>query len=123
MDSKYIWTILVVLGLVLATGEAVAQQPVLESPDQVGPYNVTSSVEMGVRGVKVEGDVDKYRSDLNYGPGFQFLDSSLLMEAAPGEGPSTSSSSALRLGQTRPATSASTPRSSTGTGSTRRSGG
>ena len=86
MESKSIRTILVVLSLVVAAAQAEAQGPVGDSPDQVGPYNVTSSFEVGVRGVKVEGDVDKYRSDLNYGPGFQFLDSSLLMKAAPGEG-------------------------------------
>lgn len=86
VESKGCRTILVMLGLVLAAAEARAQQPAPEGPDLVGPYTVTSSVEVGVRGVKVEGDRDKYRSDLNYQPGFQFLDSSLLMKASPGEG-------------------------------------
>lgn len=87
MKRKDLPIILAVLALVLAAAGVRAQQPATEAPDQAGPYTVTSSVEVGVRGVKTEGDIDKYRSDLNYQPGFQFLDSSLLMEAAPHEAP------------------------------------
>lgn len=72
---------LAVLGLGMVSISAHAQNPPDAGADTVGPYTVTSSVELGVRGVKVEGDVDKYRSDLNYQPGFQFLDSSFLLEA------------------------------------------
>ncbi len=86
MDKRAIRTILAIVGFVALGGAARAQQPADSGPDVVGPYTVTSSVEVGIRGVKVDGDVDKYRSDLNYGPGFQFLDSSLLMKAPAGEG-------------------------------------
>lgn len=81
MGKKYLPVILVVLGLGTLAMDARAQDPSDISPDTIGPYAVTSSVEMGIRGVKVEGDINKYRSDLNYQPGFQFLDSSFLLEA------------------------------------------
>src|SRR5688572_27877249 len=32
-------------------------------------YVVRSSIEFGVRGLAIEGNADKYRSDLNYTPG------------------------------------------------------
>jgi hypothetical protein len=46
----------------------------------LGGYEVTSSVEFGVRGLHVNGDHDKYRSDLNYKNGFRLFDSSFLLE-------------------------------------------
>ncbi len=80
----------VVLGLILLGGDARAQQPASstdpQKPDQTGPYTITSSIEFGVRGIVINGNADKYRSDLNYTPGFRILDSSLLMEANEGEG-------------------------------------
>jgi len=84
----------VVLGLVLLVGDARAQQPAsgtdpqkpAEKQDQGGPYTIMSSIELGVRGVAINGNADKYRSDLNYTPGFRILDSSLLMQAKEGEG-------------------------------------
>ncbi|HEY0457903.1 MAG TPA: hypothetical protein VGC97_02055 [Pyrinomonadaceae bacterium] len=45
-----------------------------------GGYNVTSSVELGVRGTSIRGDENKYRSDFNYGNGFRLFDSSFLLE-------------------------------------------
>ena len=84
----------VVLGLILIAGDARAQQPAAstdpqkpaDQQDQIGPYTITSSIEFGVRGIAISGNADKYRSDLNYTPGFRILDSSLLMEAKEGEG-------------------------------------
>jgi hypothetical protein len=46
----------------------------------IGGYEVTSSVEFGIRGLHVNGDHDKYRSDLNYKNGFRIFDSSFLLE-------------------------------------------
>ncbi len=43
-------------------------------------YDVTSSFEFGVRGVSVNGNDNKYRSDFNYRPGFRMFDSSLFLE-------------------------------------------
>lgn len=53
-----------------------------DSDDTVtyGGYEVTSSMEYGVRGLNVNGNNDKYRSDFNYSPGFRIFDSSFLME-------------------------------------------
>lgn len=80
-------TIVTAAAALLCGGAAArAQDPAPRSGDTVGPYAVTSSVEVGVRGLKVDGDADKYRSDLNYQPGFQLVDSSFEMKAAPGEG-------------------------------------
>jgi hypothetical protein len=84
----------VVLGLMLVAGDARAQQPAgstdpqkpADKQDQTGPYTITSSIELGVRGIAISGNADKYRSDLNYTPGFRILDSSLLMESKEGEG-------------------------------------
>ncbi len=49
-------------------------------------YDVTSSFEVGVRGVSVNGNDNKYRSDFNYRPGFRVFDSSLLMKRQEGKG-------------------------------------
>jgi hypothetical protein len=73
------------LALALTVPEARAQGPD-DGTEQVGDYQVTSSTEFGVRGVKVDGNADKYRSDLNYDPGLRMFDSSLLMRAADGDG-------------------------------------
>ncbi len=45
-----------------------------------GDYKITSSVELGVRGLEVNGDHEKYRSDQNYRAGFRLFDSSVLIE-------------------------------------------
>jgi hypothetical protein len=86
-----------VVGLVLLATDARAQQPptgsdpqkpVADKQDQnqAGPYTITSSIELGVRGIAINGNANKYRSDLNYTPGFRIFDSSLVMEAKEGEG-------------------------------------
>ena len=46
-----------------------------------GPYGVYSSVEFGVRGMSVDGNGNKFRSDYNYEPGFKLFDASLLMKS------------------------------------------
>lgn len=50
----------------------------------IGGYEITSSMEFGVRGLEVNGNDNKYRSDFNYRPGFRFFDSSFLMEDKDG---------------------------------------
>jgi hypothetical protein len=48
--------------------------------------SVTSSVEIGWRGLDVNGDHEKYRSDLNYRAGLRMFDSSFLIrDNTPGE--------------------------------------
>src|SRR4051794_36418321 len=44
-------------------------------------FTITSSIEFGVRGVSVNGDYQKYRSDVNYKPGFRIFDSSFNVDA------------------------------------------
>ena len=46
-----------------------------------GGYKVTSAVEFGWRFRSLDGSENKYRSDLNYKPGFRTFDSNILMEA------------------------------------------
>ena len=92
MKSKITGFLLSGLILILAT-VAEAQdsnggdkaQKTAESA-QVGPYTVNSSIEIGVRGRVFDGDIDKYRSDLNYTSGFRVFDTSFLMKAAGNDG-------------------------------------
>jgi hypothetical protein len=89
------------LGLALVT-VASAQQPTpspipkkptaaktstpAEAGEDLGDYMVISSIEIGYRGVKVVGDTNKYRSDLNYKAGPRLFDSSFLMKSKDGKG-------------------------------------
>src|SRR5215470_2610351 len=50
------------------------------------PYTITSSVEFGVRGIVIQGNQNKYKSDLNYQPGFRLFDSSFLMKSKENDG-------------------------------------
>lgn len=43
-------------------------------------YNITSSIEVGVRGKRVSGSDEKFQSDLNYRPGLRVFDSSFLLQ-------------------------------------------
>ena len=67
------------------SASAQTQSPAPDA-EEAGPYTVTSSVEIGYRGLSVDGSVNKYRSDLHYKAGLRLFDSSLLMQAKHGEG-------------------------------------
>src|SRR6266700_7138491 len=54
--------------------------------DQVGNYDVISSIEFGYRGITVSGDENKYKSDLNYKAGPRLFDTSFLLKAKEGKG-------------------------------------
>lgn len=100
MKSKIGFTLLFllgfVLGIVLLSNDARAQQPAADKdksqqpaaaePNGNGPYIINSSIELGVRGLVIDGNADKYRSDLNYTPGFRIFDSSLLLRSRNGDG-------------------------------------
>jgi hypothetical protein len=58
----------------------------VEAGEDAGGYNIVSSLEFGYRGQSVDGDLNKYRSDLNYKAGPRFFDSSLYMKSKDGEG-------------------------------------
>ena len=51
-----------------------------------GDYTINSSIEFGYRGIRVDGDEQKYRSDLNYKAGPRIFDSSFLMQSKDGKG-------------------------------------
>ena len=102
MKSKIEFTLLFllgfVLGLVLLASDARAQQPEADKsktqpPAASGqngpesPYTVNSSIEFGVRGIVIDGNADKYRSDLNYTPGFRIFDSSFMMKSKDNSSP------------------------------------
>lgn len=89
------------LGLALPAALARAQQPTpspqsavaqtqsaasSQKKEEAGNYTVTSSVEIGYRGLSVDGDINKYQSDLNYKAGPRLFDSSLLVQAKDGAG-------------------------------------
>jgi hypothetical protein len=92
-----------VLGLLVVSSVASAQQPtptpaptkspeaksestVVDAGEDAGDYIITSSFEVGYRGLSVVGDVNKYRSDLNYKAGPRLFDSSFLMRSKDGKG-------------------------------------
>jgi hypothetical protein len=75
------------LALLTAASMSRAQSPTptpsgstASSEETTANYIVKSSVEFGVRGLSVNGDLDKYRSDLNYRAGFRVFDSSFFIE-------------------------------------------
>ena len=65
--------------------EPKAETTSAQTGDDAGDYTVTSSIEFGYRGVGVYGDVNKYKSDLNYKPGPRLFDSSFLMRSREGK--------------------------------------
>jgi hypothetical protein len=54
--------------------------------EDAGDYTVVGSIEVGYRGLRVGGDINKYQSDLNYKAGPRVFDSSLLLRAKDGKG-------------------------------------
>jgi hypothetical protein len=100
MNNKIGFTLLFlfgfVLGLILLTNDARAQQTATNKPAQSaaagqsgaeGPYTITSSIEFGVRGIAIDGNADIYRSQLNYTPGFRIFDASLFMQSKDNDAP------------------------------------
>jgi hypothetical protein len=57
-----------------------------ETGKDTGSYIIISSIEVGFRGIRVDGDQNKYRSDLNYKAGPRLFDSSFLMRSKNGKG-------------------------------------
>jgi hypothetical protein len=69
-----------------AAEKADKPQPAQGDAAKVEPYSITTSIEIGVRGVSVNGNADKYRSDLNYDPGVRVFSSNLLMQSKNNDG-------------------------------------
>lgn len=104
-DGLWVMGLLVICLLVLASVASVtrAQQPspspipkkspeaktensAVDAGEDAGDYTIISSIEVGYRGRSVGGDLNKYRSDLNYKAGPRLFDSSLLMRSKDGKG-------------------------------------
>lgn len=93
MKNKILFiALLTFASLFLMTLDVQAQSPApTPSPSAsnetptLGGYEITSSIELGVRGLSVNGNYDKFRSDYNYKPGFRVFDSSFLMEDKEGK--------------------------------------
>ena len=66
--------------------EAKTQSSTAETGEDAGNYTVISSIEVGVRGLRVRGDHNKYKSDLNYNAGVRLFDSSFLLRSKDGKG-------------------------------------
>jgi hypothetical protein len=101
MNSKITTTLpAVILSLLLLAAIANAQQPTptpkkspskpqsttVEAGEDAGDYTIVSSFEFGYRGLRVDGDLNKYKSDLNYKAGARLFDSSLFLRAKDGKG-------------------------------------
>ena len=100
MQNISLRTIGLTLVVIAALGLAVAQQPSpsptppktessdtpAETGEDAGDYTVISSVEFGYRGLRVDGDLNKYQSDLNYKAGPRIFDSSFLLRSKNGNG-------------------------------------
>jgi hypothetical protein len=69
-----------------ATSQPAASVKAQDPATPLGTYSVVSSIEFGVRGVAINGNGNKFRSDLNYDPGFRIFDASLNMQSINGGG-------------------------------------
>lgn len=69
-----------------ATNNKPADSAVPETPDKMGDYSVIGSLEFGYRGLSVDGDHNKFQSDLNYKAGPRLFDTSFLMRSQDGAG-------------------------------------
>src|SRR6478609_6792133 len=58
----------------------------VEAGEDAGNYTVISTIEFGYRGLRVDGDLNKYQSDLNYKAGPRLFDSSFLLRSRDGKG-------------------------------------
>jgi len=65
--------------------EAKTESATVEAGEDAGDYIIISSLEIGYRGQRVNGDVNKYRSDLNYKAGPRLFDSSFFLRAKDGK--------------------------------------
>jgi len=52
--------------------------------EDAGNFTITSTIEFGYRGQRVDGDVNKFKSDLNYKAGPRLFDTSFLAKSKNG---------------------------------------
>ena len=100
--QKSLAQVISLLVLFMVVGRVMAQQPSpspappktsttapdapVETGEDAGDYTVISSIEFGYRGLSVDGDLNKYKSDLNYKAGPRLFDSSFLLRSREGKG-------------------------------------
>jgi hypothetical protein len=83
MRNRVLFIMFWVIALIFTATNLSAQTP---TPTPSDGYTVTSSIEFGVRGLQVDGSDEKFRSDLNYRPGFRIWDSNFMIKPANGKG-------------------------------------
>jgi len=67
-------------------GKSEYNETPAETGEKAGDFTVISSLEFGYRGLRVDGDLNKYQSDLNYKAGPRIFDSSFLLKSTDGKG-------------------------------------
>lgn len=89
MRNRILFIILLTVSLLFSSNSLYSQTPTsTPSGDTTtfGGYTVTSMIEVGLRGLRFDGSDEKFRSDLNYRPGFRLWNSSFRMKAEDGKG-------------------------------------
>lgn len=89
MRARYVAIFAIIVSL-----RCQGQQPVAPTPDTVGPtrgdnwsdYNIVNSFETGYRLLSVSGNLNKYRSDENFGNGVRLLGSFFSINSKDGHG-------------------------------------
>lgn len=84
----------IAIALIVFAPVLAAQQVVAPTPETVGPargtnignYNVVDSVETGYRLALIDGNLGKYRSDVNYRNGIRLLGSKVTVNSRDGHG-------------------------------------
>ena len=77
---------LVIFAISLSAAGQSTNPPTADTNVTLGGYNVTSTTEIGWRWRDLEGNENKYRSDLNYKQGLRSFDTNLLLESDSGKG-------------------------------------
>ncbi len=75
-----------VFGTTILWAQSPTPSPTPETDVMLGGYHVTSTTEFGWRWRSLDGNENKYRSDLNYKQGFRTFDTNLLLESESGKG-------------------------------------
>ena len=90
IKNKILFIVFVMIGGLLFTITNLTAQTPSPSPSEnstmLGDYQLTSTVELGVRGLIFDGSDAKFRSDLNYRAGFRIFDSSFRIVTDRGKG-------------------------------------
>ena len=68
------------------SSKAKTRSPAVAAGEDAGNYTIISTIEFGYRGLRVDGDLNKYRSDINYKAGPRLFDSSFLVRSKDGKG-------------------------------------